>query len=297
MLLYAADALDDAERRELDQHLSGGCPACAGALAEAQSTVAHLPLALDPIAPPKATRDRLMQRVLADASSPGAFGSIAQPTAPRRGSGSWLALAVAAAILVFTVGMVLRSITGNYQRQLAAVERVTADLRDQLNLRDATVEQLRQVVLEKEQAARDLQAVADANQKAARDLQAVAEANQKAADVLRAKDLQLVALGKQEPQPTARGRIFWDRDRNEWHVQVFDMKPPAPGKTFELWFITPDQKKIPAGTFDVDPKGNGTHFVKVPADIGPIALAAVTDEPIGGVQQPTGSIQLAGAIQ
>lgn len=270
MLLHAADALSDDERRELDAHLSGGCPACAGALAEARATVAHLPLALSLVSPPAGARDRFMQRVLAEVSSPAAPATM-QP-AQRRGSGQWLALVAAAAILVFVVGLTLRSITGNYQRQLASVENVNRELRDQLNLRDATVEQLRTVAL----------------------------ANQKAADVMHARDLQLVSLGKQDPQPRGSGRIFWDRDRNEWHVQVFDMKPPAPGKTFELWFITGEgenQKKIPAGTFNVDERGNGTHFVEVPKDIGPIALAAVTDEPIGGVKVPTGSIQLVGAIQ
>lgn len=277
LLMYAADAVDDAERRELEAHLASGCPACAGALSEAQTTLANLPLALERVAPPAGARDRIMQRVLADASSPAA-----QPMR-RPGSGGWLAMAAAAAILVFVVGMTLRAITGNFQRQLSAVEATNRDLQDALarrevtnrelqdavNLRDATVEQLR----------------------------TVAAANQRAADVLQARDLQLVSLGKQDPQPSARGRIIWDRDRNEWHIQVFDMKPPPPGRTFELWFITPDQKKHPAGTFDVDEKGTGRHYVKVPGDLGPIALAAITDEPIGGAPQPTGSIQLVGAIQ
>jgi len=109
--------------------------------------------------------------------------------------------------------------------------------------------------------------------------------------------VQLVSLGGGEPQPHASGRIFWDRQSDKWHVVVFDLKPPAAGKEYELWFITPEQKKVPAGMFTVDRNGSGSIDVKLPANIGPIALAAVTDEPIGGVAQPTGSIQLAGAVK
>ncbi|HEY0008093.1 MAG TPA: anti-sigma factor [Tepidisphaeraceae bacterium] len=109
-------------------------------------------------------------------------------------------------------------------------------------------------------------------------------------------DVQLVSLGGGAPQPSAGGRIFWDRQRQEWHVYVFDLKAPAPGKTYELWFITPDEKKIPAGTFDVDANGRAELIVKVPQSLDAIALAAVTDEPIGGLPQPSGDVQLVGTI-
>ncbi len=75
------------------------------------------------------------------------------------------------------------------------------------------------------------------------------------------------------------------------------MKPPPPGREFELWFITPEQKKVPAGTFGVDVDGKAELVVQMPADLGPVALAAITDEPLGGSPQPTGAIQLAGKVE
>ena len=113
---------------------------------------------------------------------------------------------------------------------------------------------------------------------------------------LESKQLQLVSLSAAQPQSTAWGRVAWDRDHGKWHVMVFDLKPPPAGRTYELWFITPDQKKIPAGTFMTDASGRGEYDVNVPADIGPIALAAITDEP-GLVQSPTGAIHLAGKVE
>ncbi len=98
------------------------------------------------------------------------------------------------------------------------------------------------------------------------------------------------------PQPGATARIFWDESRGAWLVFFSNMKMPGPGRTYQLWFITPDQAKISAGTFGVDAAGNASVDVAVPKELGAIALAAVTEEPEGGVPQPTGAIQLVGKL-
>jgi anti-sigma-K factor RskA len=115
--------------------------------------------------------------------------------------------------------------------------------------------------------------------------------------VLRSPAVQVVALAGGEPQPGARGRIFWDRARGEWRFYAAELRPPGPGRTYELWLIDDRNRKIPAGTFDVDARGEGELHVSLKVDAGTIVAAAVTDEPAGGVAQPTGSIQLVGAIQ
>ena len=115
---------------------------------------------------------------------------------------------------------------------------------------------------------------------------------------LQSRELQVVALAPQPPaQPeSAWGRIFRDKGRRQWHFQAFGLKPPAAGKTYELWFVTPDMRKLPAGTFDPDARGNASLTVAVPPGEEMLALAAVTDEPAGGVPQPTGQFQLVGNI-
>ncbi len=226
MLLYVTDSLEESERIELRAHLSSGCPKCAGALAEAQATVAHLPMALDPQQAPKSARDRLLSRVVADKSAASA------PSAPRARPGWFLRTAAAAcigAIVAFAV------VYMPMHRKLMPIQ---------------------------------------------------------------ADQLQYVKLaGDATQQPGAHGRVFWDKDHNQWHVYVFDMKPPPAGREFELWFIMPDQKKVKAGMFNVDEKGRGSLFVDVPANMANVAVAAVTDEPMGGVDQPTGKVQLVGQIQ
>ncbi len=234
MLLYVTDALDASEAADIRAHLATGCPECAGSLAEAQALVAHLPHALDLIAPPSSARERLIERVTSHDQTNASNASMPIPQAAGRGTAKRLFLtgAIAAAIGALISAAVLY-----------------LPIREQAKLVDN-------------------------------------------------RNVQLVSLaGAGKLQPEARGRIFWDRQSNDWHVFVYDLKPPPAGKEYELWFITADQKKIPAGILTVDATGKASLKVKVPQNVGPLALAAVTDEPTGGVQQPTGSIQLVGELK
>ncbi|CAN5681180.1 hypothetical protein BH09PLA1_BH09PLA1_15910 [soil metagenome] len=237
------DALSPAERESLRAHLASGCPTCSAALAEAEATLAQIPLSLTLQSPPAYLRDRLMQRVLANPRT------ATTAVAPRSDNVLRTLLALAACLAI-GFAATFYFITPRYQRQLAA--------------RDARIQQL----LTQNASTEDM------------------------AQILNAENLQMVSLNHADPQPDAKGRLIWDRDRGMWHVSVFDMKPPEPGQTFELWYITPDQRKIAAGTFDVDAKGNGSIMVKLPKDIGPVAIAAITNEPMGGVEQPTGKVHI-----
>jgi hypothetical protein len=106
----------------------------------------------------------------------------------------------------------------------------------------------------------------------------------------------MTALEASGPHVDAAGRLFWDETKGTWHVFFARMKPSQPGRTYELWFVTADQKKVPAGLFEVGADGDAFLIVTPPKDLGAIALAAVTEEPAGGVPQPTGEILLVGKL-
>ncbi|HEX8341798.1 MAG TPA: anti-sigma factor [Tepidisphaeraceae bacterium] len=96
--------------------------------------------------------------------------------------------------------------------------------------------------------------------------------------------------------PTTYGNVLYCPLSRQYQVAVFHLRPPADGRTYELWLITADGKKIPAGTFDVDSFGRGMISANAPHGVD-IGQAAITDEPIGGSEQPTGAIHLAGELQ
>lgn len=238
ILLYVAGALDAGEVAELQAHLAGGCPACAGALAEAHAVLAQLPLALPPVAPSEELTDRVMARIR---RSPPARASDTRDTRDvrdvreaRRSPGWWTVIGAAAAAACLSGVLVAMALWWPAARKARLVD---------------------------------------------------------------AADTQVVSLAAGRPQARARGRIFWDRSSNKWHVVVFDLNPPGPGKAYELWFIRPDQTKVAAATFNVDPSGHAALDVNVPLGVGDVAAAAITDEPAQGVSQPTGTIQLVGHVQ
>jgi anti-sigma-K factor RskA len=94
-------------------------------------------------------------------------------------------------------------------------------------------------------------------------------------------------------QPYAR--MFWDQPANRWTFVAYNLPAAKPGRTYQLWLVTKDQKKVSAGTFAATP--NGSAVVRatyaLPAD--KLAAIAVTDEPEGGSAQPTTTPFLVGA--
>jgi anti-sigma-K factor RskA len=109
---------------------------------------------------------------------------------------------------------------------------------------------------------------------------------------LRSPQLKIYDLAGGAQQPKAWARLLWDQQRNEWHLLAANLAPLPAGKTYELWFVTAGQQKVAAGTFNVDANGSGSLMSPIPPNIGMLAMAAVTDEPTGGVAVPTGSFQL-----
>ena len=66
-----------------------------------------------------------------------------------------------------------------------------------------------------------------------------------------------------------------------------NMPALKPGRTYQLWLVTPD-KKISAGTFE--PR-DGDAMMRATMPLADKLMAiAVTEEPMGGMPQPTGAM-------
>ena len=63
VLLYASGAFDEAERRDVERYLAAGGPRAVGELAEAEATLSHLALSLDPLEPPERVKQALLESV------------------------------------------------------------------------------------------------------------------------------------------------------------------------------------------------------------------------------------------
>ena len=91
------------------------------------------------------------------------------------------------------------------------------------------------------------------------------------------------------PGANAKMLIDW---RGHALLIVNGLPRPPQGKEYQLWFIEPKGRPMPKKTFSTDNAGKGL----VEEQIGEVAreygVFAVTLEPAGGVQAPTGAIYL-----
>jgi anti-sigma-K factor RskA len=85
--------------------------------------------------------------------------------------------------------------------------------------------------------------------------------------------------------------MFWDRATNMWTMVAHNLPELKAGRTYQLWLVTPTAK-ISAGTFA---SKNGEAMVRAMYPLAPNQLMAlaVTEEPAGGMPQPTGAMVMA----
>ena len=103
------------------------------------------------------------------------------------------------------------------------------------------------------------------------------------------KVVPLVIVGASEPL----GRMMWNRASNDWIMVTYNLRPPKPGKTYQVWLVT-DDAKISAGTFHPDANGGTFMHARYAMDRNALRAVAITEEPEGGMPAPTGPMVVAG---
>jgi hypothetical protein len=100
------------------------------------------------------------------------------------------------------------------------------------------------------------------------------------------RDVSVFALTSKAIKGDPYARMFWDRARHTWMMIAHKLPDLRHGRTYQLWLITP-KSKVSAGTFTAR---DGEAVVRATYTLGESLTAiAVTDEPAGGVRQPTGN--------
>jgi hypothetical protein len=92
-----------------------------------------------------------------------------------------------------------------------------------------------------------------------------------------------------------RALMFWDKARDRWTFVAHDLPSLPANRTYQLWLVTATQR-ISAGTFTVGANGNAFVEANYPLDANALKAVAVTEEPAGGVPQPTGTPVVVGEV-
>lgn len=106
-------------------------------------------------------------------------------------------------------------------------------------------------------------------------------------------DVKVVALAK-EGTPQPMGRMMWNRTSDDWIMVTYNLKPPTPGKTYQVWLVT-DNAKISAGTFRPDASGKTVMHAHYALGRDALRAVAITEEPEGGMPAPTGPMVVLGS--
>jgi hypothetical protein len=253
----ALDALDPADDAAIRAHLAT-CAACTAELAElrdATAAIAMVPAARSDAARAGQVKAKLMARVSASKDS-----TLALPVPARRGSPIAQRTAIAAGLLL----VVTAAWSATLWRDRATLQDALASLGQRAAASGHSADSLRLVVAERD----------------------------KLITGLTGRDMALVRLTSGATHE-AWALMFWNRATNAWTLVAHNLPRPAAGRTYQLWLVTANAK-ISAGTFE--PGAQGEAVVRAVYDLQRDALkaVAVTDEPAGGVPQPTGPFVVIG---
>jgi len=254
--IEALGALDGADRARLALHLRGGCEHCQGELRRGRGTAAALATLATPLPVPEPLRGRLL------ASIGGADAPVARIPAHRPSfrRGGLLGLASAAAAAALAVAGLRLSDRVDHERAL----------RHEAEVALARAEAEREAALgERERLTALIETVG-------------------------APAARAVVLAGAEGVPSARGRAFVEPVGQRIVLLVYDLPPPPPGRTYQLWTIEAG-KPASAGIFATSEAGRARHAIATAERLGDALFLAVTVEPEGGVPQPTGPIVMAQA--
>lgn len=256
---YVLDQLPEPERREVEEHLPE-CGSCMKDVYELHRALEEVVESLPPVTPPAALRQRVLAAVATESQEPvrreRRVGIVQQP---RRPLSAWMPLA-AAAVLVLAIGVAAFRLDRSRRELAGEVSRVQT-LNVELQER-----------LKRFSGQTDL-----------------------ALSILTAADMREIPLEGRESAVAAAARAYWSPARGL--LLVADRLPAPPeGRIYQVWIIEGGQP-VSAGLLGEEPGNRGMLIVTPPRPgTGGSVTVAVTDEPPGGLQAPSGTIRLAGSI-
>lgn len=277
--LEALGRLEGYERGEMAAHLAAGCDECEAALREFREALAAMAMSAADDAPADRIWRRLERRLVADEPAESAHSAAApaslRPAAARRlgAARPWriaAALATAAAI-------VLAVSSGRYANELKSAHRLSAGQIASLT------EQIRTLARENENQRGELAA-------ARQELNASGKLTQ----AMLAPDARVIHLGPLAPAPAASGLMAVSEADRRAILHVTGLPPPPPGKEYELWWIGAKSGPVRAAVFVPGRHGGATIASALPPAGERLLASAITLEPAGGSDKPSGAAYLKG---
>lgn len=131
------------------------------------------------------------------------------------------------------------------------------------------------------------------------ELETELEQKEEMLSILEARTVDLVNLNGLEVNPDGYGKIIWDAENQQALLQISNLPEVPESKAYQLWLIK-DNKTVPSVTFSIHNTGGQGSFFKIEqlaeANQQNTNAFAITLEPEGGSQTPTGDTYLLGNV-
>lgn len=256
---YLLDALPEAELREFEAHLARS-PELRAEAALLAPVVRVLPYAMDEsvpdVAPPAALRDQILNAALAEAPAPVPIAELPRENEPRAETPTPIRMAPARGINPW--GLLAAALA------LVAVGAVVWALNVQGRLDD-------------------------------REDDLIALQNQATNTALRDNAVAWTFTPTADGPTSATGNLFYSSREQRVALAAEGMPPLPENQVYQLWYLNEGQDPRPAGTFEPSPNGNAA-MIEQNIEPGSFQQVAITAEPTGGSQAPTGDILLLGTL-
>ena len=309
---YALDAVTDSERRQVEDYIASN-PDAKSRLDEMIRAASALPYASEPIEPPVALKQTLMDRVNSDAQKRFAPPPPARESGwsrfigiflPRAGNWAPQALAVLSLIIAIGTGAWALSLRTQYvglQNQYTILQTEVASLRNQYASLQTEAVSLRQELTSQSEAIAEIASLRQELASQREVLAGVATLQQELAlqrDVIAriaSPDSQAFSIAGTEHQPEAHGQLIADSKTGSAVLLVSSLQQLEAGRIYEFWLIK-GSTPVAAGLFKVDDNGDAILQVSQNVAPGSYDAIAVSIEPEVGSVQPTGDIVMLGGL-
>jgi anti-sigma-K factor RskA len=272
---YASGALSPEERAAVERLLAED-PTAAVELRDWEETLGRLAEGTaDAVEPRGAARRALLERVASIAAAAPAAVVVDRDFAARQ------------APLDVDRAPALRSLRPSMAAALALAASLAALVVSLIALRQQTAGRVEVAALraEGDRLDRRVNALQDDLGRTGRNLEQLASAMRAATFPGR----QPIVLAGLEGAPNAAGAAFYHPAAREAVFYAYGLPGLAADRTYQLWYIV-DSGPISAGVFAVDQRGEATVDVAGLPEPSRINAWAVSVEPAGGVERPTGPI-------